>query len=202
MYFIEANTSVWTASVSSPDESTGAEDARESDVRPAKGYDVLMRAAALIAEQHVQVQFVIAGQCNTSLYDELLKLRTELGLEEVVKFLGYIDDPAEFLSGIDLFLSSSIYDGMPLSAIQAMVAELPVLATRCGGYQELVMYGMNGRLVEVASPEAIAKGLSGLLQDEALRVSLASRARQHALSTFDMKVMLQAYQSIYSELMP
>jgi hypothetical protein len=41
-----------------------------------------------------------------------------------------------------------------------------------------------------------------LLQDEALRVSLASRARQHALSTFDMKVMLQAYQSIYSELMP
>ena len=161
-----------------------------------------MRAAELIAEQHVQVRFVIAGQCNTSLYDELLKLRTELGLEEVVKFLGYIDDPAEFLSGIDLFLSSSISEGMPLSAIQAMVAELPVLATRCGGYQELVTDGMNGRLVEVASPEAIAKGLSGLLQDEALRVSLASRARQHALSTFDMKVMLQAYQSIYSELMP
>jgi glycosyltransferase involved in cell wall biosynthesis len=171
------------------------------NVRPAKGYDVLLRAAALIAEQHAHVRFVIAGQGNTGLYDELLKLQAELGLEEVVQFLGYIDDPAEFLSGIDLFLSSSISEGMPLSAIQAMVAKLPVLATRCGGYQELVTDGVNGRLVEVGSPEAIARGLTGLLHDGTMRTSLASGARQHALSTFDMEVMLQAYQAIYSELM-
>ena len=79
----------------------------------------------------------------------LLALRKKLGLEEKVQFLGFIDDAADFLANIDIFLSSSISEGLPLSAIQAMVAALPMVATRCGGYEGLITDGENGVLTEV-----------------------------------------------------
>jgi glycosyltransferase involved in cell wall biosynthesis len=171
------------------------------NIRPAKGYDVLLRAAALLSRKNRQFRFVIAGQCNTSLYDDLLQLRKELGLEETVKFLGYIDDAADFLSNIDVFLSSSISEGLPLSAIQAMVAELPVVATRCGGYEELVTDRENGWLVEIGNPQAIADALETLAANTELRAALAEKAKSHAIATFDLEVMLAAYEKTYDGLL-
>lgn len=171
------------------------------NIRPAKGYDILLQAAALLEQRDCRYRFVIAGQCNTSLYDEMLELRKELGLEDRVKFLGYIDDAADFLSSIDIFLSSSISEGLPLSAIQAMVAELPIVATRCGGYEELVTDRENGWLVDIGNPQAIADALETLTANPELRAALAEKAKRHAIATFDLKVMLAAYEKTYNELM-
>jgi len=171
------------------------------NIRPAKGYDILLRAAALLARKSRQFRFVVAGQCNTSLYDELLQLRKELELEEAVQFLGYIDDAADFLSSIDVFLSSSSSEGLPLSAIQAMVAKLPVVATRCGGYQELVTDRENGWLVDIGDPQAIADAIEILAVDADMRNRLAEHASRHAIDTFDLSVMLTAYERLYDELL-
>jgi glycosyltransferase involved in cell wall biosynthesis len=171
------------------------------NIRPAKGYDILLQAAALLEQHHHKYRFVIAGQCNTSLYDEMLLLRRELGLENTVQFLGYIEDAANFLSNIDIFLSSSISEGLPLSAIQAMVAKLPVVATRCGGYEELVKHRENGWLVEISNPQAIAGALVMLADKSELRDTLAEKANKHAIETFDLEVMLAAYEETYDRLM-
>ena len=171
------------------------------NIRPAKGYDVLLRAAALLTQRSCRFRFVIAGQCNTSLYDEIIQLRKELGLEETVHFLGYIDDAADFLSNVDVFLSSSISEGLPLSAIQAMVAELPIVATRCGGYEELVTDRENGWLVEVGNPVAIAHAVEALDANPELRAALAEKAKRHAIATFDLEVMLAAYENTYDRLL-
>lgn len=171
------------------------------NIRPAKGYDILLQAAALLKQRDRRYRFVIAGQCNTSLYGELLQLRLELGLEDTVQFLGYLDDAADFLSSIDLFLSSSTSEGLPLSAIQAMVAELPLVATRCGGYEELVTDRENGWLVDIGNPQAIAEAIETLSAKPELRNNLAAYAKQHAIETFDLEVMLAAYERIYDRLM-
>ena len=171
------------------------------NIRPAKGYDILLRAAALLKSSETSIRFVIAGQPDKrGLYEELLNLRDELGLEERVQFLGFLEDPADFLSNLDLFLSSSISEGLPLAAIQAMAAQLPLLATRCGGYEELVSDRENGWLVEVGSPEAIAEAIEILLAAPEVRIELAEKARKHAISTFDISVMLNAYERIYDSL--
>jgi glycosyltransferase involved in cell wall biosynthesis len=170
------------------------------NIRPAKGYDILLRAAAVLRDKGTKVRFVIAGQCNTRLYDELEQLRKELGLEDTVQFLGYMDDPAGFLSSIDMFLSSSISEGMPLSAIQAMVARLPVLATRCGGYLELITHEENGWLVEVGSPDAIAEAINHLSENKDMINRLAEHAHQHAVENFDTDVMMARYMAVYDEL--
>lgn len=169
------------------------------NIRPAKGYDILLRAAALLKDAQPAFRFVIAGQSNSKLYDELLSLRQELGLEERVHFIGFIDDAAEFLAGLDIFLSSSISEGLPLSAIQAMVSKLPVIATRCGGWQELIDHGENGWLVDTSNPEAIADAIRTLAPDGERCRQLAQNARDSAIRNFDIQVMLDAYQQTYAQ---
>ena len=101
------------------------------------------------------------------------------------------------MASIDIFLSSSISEGLPLSAIQAMVAELPMVATRCGGYEDLITDQENGVLVDVGSPHAIADGIEMLTADTALRKTISQNARKHAILTFDIQVMLDAYEQVY-----
>lgn len=170
------------------------------NIRPAKGYDILLHAAAILKDVDSRLRFVIAGQGKEGLFDELLLLRDQLGVQEQVRFLGFCEDAAGFLSNLDLFLSSSISEGMPLSAIQAMVAQLPVIATRCGGYEELVTHAQNGWLVEVGNPHAIAEGIKSLVADDNLREMLANNARKHAVDKYDIKVMLGEYEEIYEGL--
>jgi glycosyltransferase involved in cell wall biosynthesis len=171
------------------------------NIRPAKGYDILLQAAALLEQRPGSYRFVIAGQGKGRLHEELLALRKQLGLGEQVKFLGFIDDAADFLAGLDLFLSTSISEGLPLSAIQAMVAKLPLIATRCGGYEGLVSHQENGWLVEVGNPRAIADAIELVAGDSGLRMRLAENARQYAIETFDISVMLGAYQALYEQLL-
>lgn len=171
------------------------------NIRTAKGYDILLQAAALLTQGPRSYRFVVAGQGKGQLYEELLALRKQLGLEDRVKFLGFVDDAADFLANLDLFLSTSISEGLPLSAIQAMVAKLPVVATRAGGYVGLVSDRENGWLVEVGNPRAIADALEQVAADPGLQSRLAENARRHALGTFDIGVMLQSYERLYERLL-
>jgi len=169
------------------------------NIRPAKGYDLLLKAAALLEQSPLSYRFVIAGQGKGQLYESLLALRKELGLEEKVQFLGFIDDAADFLANVDLFLSSSISEGLPLAAIQAMVAALPMVATRCGGYVGLITDRENGVLVEVGDPQAIADGIEMVASDSDLQKTLSENARKYAMSTFDIQIMLDAYAQVYED---
>lgn len=171
------------------------------NIRPAKGYDILLRVAALLEKSQRSYRFVVAGQGKGQLYDELLELRKQLGLEGRVKFAGFIDDAATFLSGLDLFLSTSISEGLPLSAIQAMVAELPVIATRCGGYVGLINDNETGLLVEVGDAQEIGNTIEVVMGDSDLRKRLARNANIYAIENFDIGVMVREYRSLYSLLM-
>jgi glycosyltransferase involved in cell wall biosynthesis len=62
------------------------------NIRPPKAYDILLQTAAKLAQKSAGYRFLIAGQGKGQLYDDLLAMRRELGLEEVVKFLGFLDD--------------------------------------------------------------------------------------------------------------
>ena len=171
------------------------------NIRPAKGYDILLKAAALLESRGYSYRFVIAGQGKGELYEELQALRKNLDLEEKVQFLGFVDDAADFLANIDIFLSSSITEGLPLSAIQAMVAALPIVATRCGGYEGLITDGENGVLTEVGLPEAIAEAIEIVVSDPDLQSKMGKKAKAYAIETFDIQVMLAAYEKVYDRLL-
>ncbi len=168
------------------------------NIRSTKGYDILLHAAALLKNQSSSFRFVIAGQGKNGLYDRLLQLRSELELEEVVQFLGFVDNPASYLANLDIFLLSSTSEGFSIATIQAMASKIPVIATKSGGPEEIITHGENGWLIEVGSPKEIAESIVQLVSNQDVTTSLAESGKQHVLSTFDIDVMLTAYENIYS----
>lgn len=170
------------------------------NIRTAKGYDILLQAASQLMSSPISFRFVIAGQGKPGLYDRLLTLRAELGLEEVVQFLGFNDEPPGFLANLDLFLLSSTSEGFSLATIQAMASGVPVIVTRSGGPEEIVTHSENGWMVEAGSPEAIAAALEELATDPALCHQLAKAGRVHARAAFDIETMLVSYEKIYAGL--
>ncbi|MGB7934502.1 MAG: glycosyltransferase family 4 protein [Gammaproteobacteria bacterium] len=170
------------------------------NIRPAKGYDVLLRAAALLHDTPRGFRFVIAGQGKTGLYDDLLNLRDELGLQNTVQFVGFVNDPADFLSNLDMFLLSSISEGFSIATIQAMAAGLPSIVTRSGGPLEIISHGENGWMLDAGNPAAISEAILTLAADPVLSSRLAKSGREHVAKKFGMNAMLAAYEEIYDQL--
>lgn len=169
------------------------------NIRPAKDYRSLLAAFARVAACNTEACLVIAGEGGSSLLAELEYQRTSLGLEGRVHFLGYMDDPAEYLRNLDIFVLSSSTEGFSIATIQAMASGVPVVATRCGGPQEIVTSDEYGVLVPVADADALATALMMLIDSPEKRQSLADTARGVARERFDISHMVSEYQTLYRQ---
>lgn len=169
------------------------------NIRPAKGYGILLEAAAQICRRYSDVKFLIAGEPDKAgLYESLLKQRAELGLENQVDFLGHVADGSAFLQRIDCAVSSSLTEGMPLSLIEAMAQGLPIVATRCGGVPELIEDGVHGLLCAAGNAKELAATMGLVHDDPELRNRLGSAAAQQATRQFSLKAMSDRYERLYA----
>lgn len=168
------------------------------NVRPAKAYDVLLHATALLVKAGVPVRVVIAGDKGGPLGEELVRLRDALELSDRVRFLGYREDVDRVLEACDVFVLTSSSEGFSLATVQAMRAGLPVVATRCGGPEEILRDGETGLLVSPGSAEAVRDGLLRVIRDGALARRLGGRARL-AAGAFSERGMIGAYERLYLE---
>jgi len=167
------------------------------NIRPAKGYDVLLKAAAIVTKRFPQCKFVIAGEGKGLLYNRLMLLKQELGLGQSVQFLGFKSDTSSMLSCLDLFVLPSTTEGFSLSTLEAMAASLPVIVTNSGGPGEIVTHLHDGIVVEPNSPECLAEGIQQCVLDETLRQVLSSHSRQTVQSKFGVEIMMEQYTKIY-----
>lgn len=113
---------------------------------PEKDHFTLLRAFAIVAGELPGAELLIAG--DGPLRDRLVELTKDLRLTDRVTFLGALPHTAEFLSQLDIFVLSSLNEGLPLALLEAMAAGLPVVATRAGGTGEAAIDGRNAYLVE------------------------------------------------------
>lgn len=171
------------------------------NVRTAKAYDILLKAAALIVKDKPKVKFLVVGDNTNDLYQKMLSLRTSLGLENTVFFLGFRQNIPEFLAGIDIFLLSSVSEGCPVSVVEAMASRVPMVVTDCGGLSEMVEQEVSAVMCEPGSPSALLKGLEHLLNNDELKRTLITNARNEAESRFSMEAMLGSYHAIYEKLL-
>lgn len=169
------------------------------NLRPAKGYHVLLQAAALLAARDERFKVVIAGHGSGELYEHLLALRARLGLERQVFFLGFRADVVDFLRNLDVFVLTSTTEGLSISTIEALACGLPVVVTRSGGPEEIVRHEDNGLLIDVESPGQIAAAIKRITADEALRRALSTQALRSA-TRFGETGMIADYEALYDEL--
>jgi glycosyltransferase involved in cell wall biosynthesis len=173
-----------------------------ANLRTPKGHRYLIEAAALVCKELPEVKFLLIGEKGDGkLKAEIDGQIGQLNLENNVQLLGFRKDVQELLRVIDVFVLSSISEGLPLSVVEAMASSKPVVATNVGGLSELVISGENGFLVPARSPEALAEKILVLLKNRDLRESMGKKGREIAQNKFSLDRMIENYQNLYDKLL-
>ncbi len=124
------------------------------------------------------------------------------GLEPFVRLLGLRTDVPRLLAAADIFLLTSISEGIPLTLIEAMAARLPVVATNVGGVGEVVDHGATGLLAPARYDEALATHVTSLAADPALGRRLGEAGYARAARLFSQRRMHEEYARLYEEMIP
>lgn len=127
-----------------------------------KGYDYLIQAARRVMDAHPNVLFVIAG--DGPLRAHLEGLIAGLHMKEQFRLLGFRQDLQNVIAASDLFVSSSLWEGLPIVAVESVMLRRPLVLTKVGGSPEVVMEGENGYVVPAADVDALAKGILTALE--------------------------------------
>lgn len=163
------------------------------NIRPAKGYDLFLKAARIIYDKHPDCRFVVAGQGSGQLYQSLLELRKKLHLEDVFFFLGFQHDTALFLNNLDIFCLPSTSEGFSISTIEAMACGIPVVATRCGGPEEIIVHETSG-LLSACDSYALASNVAKLIDCPNLGYMMIRDAMHIVKKQFSLAAMQKKYE--------
>ncbi len=163
-----------------------------------KGFDYLIRAVQELRRTIPNAQLVIVGEGNQR--ETLETLVRELGLENVVHLVGHQADVVPWLESMDLFVSSSLREGLPNVLLEAMAMEVPVVATEVGGVSGLVLPKVTGLLVKPGDMGRLAIGARQMLKDKQLSCSVVLTARDLITEKFSFERRMLAIRSIYDRL--
>lgn len=166
-----------------------------ANLRPEKGHDVLLRAAALVRGRVPDARFRVIG--DGPLRATLHRLAHELGVQDMVEFLGHREDISALLQASDLYAFPSRTEAFPNGLVEGMAAGLPVVATGVGGMLELVEDRRNGLLVPVGDERTLAHSLIELMTDAPLADNLAAAARQTIEARYAFDRMVGAFSDLY-----
>ena len=167
-------------------------------LRPQKGLDVLVRAAALAARSVPDLRVVVAGEGPER--EGLEALAAELGVAGRVMLVGRRSDVPDLLAAFDVAVSSSWFEGSPLAMMEYMDAGRPIAATRVGGIPDLIEDGVHGLLVEPGDAEGLAAAIVDLLRDRGRAAEMGARARERRRAEFDLNGTVRALEELYERL--
>jgi len=165
-----------------------------ANLYPVKNHKSLIRVADRVVKKEPRARFLIAGRGK--LEDELSNMIHELGLDKNVILLGYRSDAERYLSACDAYLQTSVSEGLPVSVIEAMSYEKPVVATDVGGTAELI----DEILVAPDDVEAMADNLLKLIEDQTFRRELGKKNYLKYKGLFTVNTMVSEYERLYKSL--
>jgi glycosyltransferase involved in cell wall biosynthesis len=164
-------------------------------VRSWKGIHDLLQAALLLKERK-EIKWVVVGGGHVNDYRPKI---AELGLEGIVTFTGHLESPYSAIRAMDIFtLLSTAHEGISQASLQAAYLERPLVTTTTGGLAEVCLDGKTGFTVPPFSPDRVAKAVSKLVDQPALRLQFGSEARQLVEKQFTLQHTLDAMEQVYS----
>ena len=165
---------------------------------PVKALDDLLRAAKIILDKKSNVCFVIAGDGESR--KSLERLAKELGIDEKVIFLGFRSDLVVLYASFDIVVVSSLNEGCPASILEAMAANVPVVATNVGGVPDIIKSGFTGLLVSPRNPQQLADSVLHLVENANYRKELAHNAKDTAYREYSIEVSAARTEKLYLQL--
>jgi glycosyltransferase involved in cell wall biosynthesis len=166
---------------------------------PEKGHTCFLDAIPGILAQIQDAHFFLAG--DGILRSNLEQQAKRLNIDSRVTFLGMRQDVALLLAGADIFVLPSISEGLPLALMEAMSAELAVVASDVGGVKEVVGDGKTGLLVQPGNPAGLTCSVVNLLNDPKERIRLGEAARKLIEEKYSLDRMCNLYAQLFSRTM-
>jgi L-malate glycosyltransferase len=166
-----------------------------ANLRPGKGHDVLLRAAARLVRRIPDVRFQIVG--DGPLRADLERDAAALRISAQVAFLGHRTDVPQLLHDSDVFAFPSFMEASPNAVIEAMAAGLPIVASRVGGIPEVLEHERNGLLVTAGDERALAAALARVLERPALAAEMGEAARHDVETRFSFERMVGEFQDLF-----
>lgn len=157
-----------------------------------KNYETFVEAAKLIPSAN----FLIIGEGPRK---KNLESRIQnLKLEKRFFIISPGGNDAQYLKALDVFVMSSVKEGLPYILLEAMAAELPIVVTEAGGMPELIKNHENGLMVAQRSPEALARAIGGLIENKVVAQELSLKAKEIVKERFSLKKMVFETEKIYN----
>jgi len=161
-----------------------------------KGYEYLIEAAnILISGCRLPLTFIIIG--DGSERKNLENLIEQYHLANNFILAGQIDEAARLLKAFDIYVCSSVKEGLPYSILEAQAAGLPIVSTNVGGIPEMIENNKTGLLSKPANAQSLADTLQKLIGDKNLQIALGENAKQTAGRNFSLEKMIEATRKIY-----
>jgi glycosyltransferase involved in cell wall biosynthesis len=161
---------------------------------PQKGFTYLLRAMQRVVARHPKARCVLVG--DGPLRAALEEESRALGLEDTVRFLGARLEPWATLAHCDVIALPSLFEGLPLALMEALTVGAPVVTTRAGGADELLIDGQNGLLAPTRDASALADALTRALGDPALRAAFRA-AGPPSVASYDLAPIAARIAEIY-----
>lgn len=154
-----------------------------------------VEVALRILEKHPEVHFLLVGDGEWR--GRIEKQINESGKAKNFHLVGVQKNVIPYLSRMNIYLSSSEFEGLPIAMLEAMSCEVPVVATRAGGIGEVIQHGVQGFLTEVENWEELVTHCVSLLEDHELYQKMALAARERVIEKFSMRRMVGELEGIY-----
>lgn len=163
-----------------------------------KGMTYFIEAAEITTRTHSDVRFVIVGDG-----EEREKLQAQVkakGLQNNVLFWGYRNDIQNVMSQLAFVVLSSLWDGLPLTPIEAYSVGKTVVGTAVDGTPEIICDGVDGYLVEPRNPMQLAERMNELIEHPEIRECLGIQAMQRYQDEFSFRKLSERYEAFYEDL--
>ncbi len=165
---------------------------------PVKDYPLMIEIARAVRLKTDKIRFRLAGDGPG--LGKLQGLVKKYNLEEFFEFTGHLDNMSDFYQGLDIFLNTSVHEGIPMSILEAMAHKLPVIAPNVGGLSEIVDSGIDGYLIDSRDPSAFAEKCIFLHNNRKFYRNLSQAAREKIITRFSVDHMAEQYYNLYNKM--
>ncbi len=166
---------------------------------PEKAFNNLIRAVHALIEEGFDIELWIAGQGDSR--DELQVLVDHLGLRHRVKLLGFCANTIELYHALDVFVLSSLREGLPNVLLEAMAMSIPVVSTRVAGVPNLITDGQTGLLCQPGYIDELVGAIRRVLADDKLRERLATNGRARIEESYSFTQRMAKVKAIYDQVL-